>query len=120
MFAGLWKLVERHTEKVAAKTLVGGCGTSMVNFPHYCIFFGDHLVCTPLSQGNLAHKKHPPPWDHQKSPGMGLLYDPTGGVFLVSEVPLYASGTSPAYSDAVCYFPYFHGVPRQSSSSVSV
>ena len=28
-------------------------------------------------QGYLAHKKHPPPWD------------PTGGIFLMSQVPLY-------------------------------
>ena len=40
-------------------------------------------------QGYIAHKKHPPHWDHQRSLGIGLLWDPTGGVFLMSEVPLY-------------------------------
>ena len=41
-------------------------------------------------QGYLAHKKHPPGLDHHRSLGIGLhvLYDPTGGLFLMSEVPL--------------------------------
>ena len=39
-------------------------------------------------QGYLAHKKQPPPEDHHRSLGIGLLQGPTGGVFLMSEVPL--------------------------------
>ena len=36
-------------------------------------------------QGCLAHKKPQPPQDHH----MILLYGPRGGLFLMSEVPLY-------------------------------
>jgi len=39
-------------------------------------------------QGYLAHTKHPPPWDHHRSLGMGLLSGLTWGVFPISEVPL--------------------------------
>ena len=39
-------------------------------------------------QGYLAHKKHPPPQDHPRSLGIGLLYGPRRRQFLVSEVPL--------------------------------
>ena len=41
-------------------------------------------------QGYLAHKKHPSPEDHHRSLVVGLLYGPTGGLFLISEVPLQA------------------------------
>ena len=38
-------------------------------------------------QGYLAHKKHPPPWDHHRSRGIGLLQGPTGGGFLWARYP---------------------------------
>ena len=41
-------------------------------------------------QGYLAHKKLPPPKDHHRSLGIGLLYGPRAGPFLMSEVPLKA------------------------------
>ena len=40
-------------------------------------------------QGRLTHKKPPPPLDHHRALGVGLLWGPTGGVFVMSEVPLY-------------------------------
>ena len=40
-------------------------------------------------QGYFAHKEHPPPPDHHRSLGIGLLYGPEGGVLLMSEVPLF-------------------------------
>ena len=39
-------------------------------------------------QGYLAHKKHPYPWYHHMSLGIGLCEGPRGVRFLVSEVPL--------------------------------
>ena len=39
-------------------------------------------------QGYLSNKKHPPPWDHHRSLGIGLLQCPTGGGVLMSEVPM--------------------------------
>ena len=47
--------------------------------------------CGPVIQGYLAHKKHPPPWHHHRYLGIGLLYSPTGGRVLMSEVPLYVA-----------------------------
>ena len=38
--------------------------------------------------GDLADEKHPPPYDPHRSPGIGHLQGPTGGVFLMREVPL--------------------------------
>ena len=37
-----------------------------------------------------AGAAHPPPEDHHRSLGIGLLHGLTGRVFLMSEVPLYA------------------------------
>ena len=45
-------------------------------------------------QGYLAHKKHPPPQDHHRFLGIGLLQGSTGGGVLMSEVPLYPPRTS--------------------------
>jgi len=45
-------------------------------------------LATASLHGYLAHKKHPPPQDHHRSLGIGLLEGPTAGVFLMSEVPL--------------------------------
>ena len=42
-----------------------------------------------IRQGYLAHKKRPPPQEHHRSLGIGLLKGPTGGVFVMSKVPLY-------------------------------
>ena len=51
---------------------------------------GDESRDTVLApQEYLVQKKHPSPWDHHRSLGIGLLQGPTGWVFLVSEVPLY-------------------------------
>ena len=36
----------------------------------------------------------PPPWGHLKALHMELLWGPTGWVFLMSEVPLYAQHSS--------------------------
>ena len=44
--------------------------------------------CGRALQGYLAHQKHPPPQNHHRSLGIGLLQGHTGGVFLMSEVPL--------------------------------
>ena len=46
-------------------------------------------------QGYLAHKKHPPPWNHHRSLRIGLLWGPTGGVLRMSEVPLYPGRGEP-------------------------
>jgi len=32
------------------------------------------------TQGYIVYKKHPPPWDHHRSAGIGLLQGPAGGV----------------------------------------
>jgi len=45
-------------------------------------------TCHDGLQGYLAHKKHPSPRDRHRSLGIGLLTGPTGGVFLMSKVPL--------------------------------
>ena len=42
----------------------------------------------PRVQGNLAHKKHPPPLDHHESLGIGLLLGSRGGGGLMIKVPL--------------------------------
>ena len=34
---------------------------------------GANPACKCIVQGHLAHKKHPPPWDPQRSLGIGLL-----------------------------------------------
>ena len=39
-------------------------------------------------KGTLLIRKRPPPYDHHRSLGIGLLWSPTGGLFLMSEVPL--------------------------------
>ena len=41
--------------------------------------------CRTCIQGYLAHKKHPPPQDHHRSLGIGVLKGPTvlGPVFVV-------------------------------------
>ena len=46
-----------------------------------------------LVQGYLDHKNNPPPWDHYRSMsiGIGLLWGPTGWMFLTSKVPLHKS-----------------------------
>jgi len=36
--------------------------------------------CRRMLQVYLAHKKHPPPYDYNRSLGTGLLYGPTGGM----------------------------------------
>jgi hypothetical protein len=41
-----------------------------------------------------AHSKHPPHKDRHTSLGIGLLYGPTVGGGLMSEVPLYTSSLS--------------------------
>jgi len=54
------------------------------------------MVCTLEStkralvgiQGYLAHKKLPPPYDHRRALGIGLLQGPRRMPFLMSEVPL--------------------------------
>ena len=48
-------------------------------------------TCHDGLQGYLAHKKHPSPRDRHRSLGIGLLTGPTGGVFLMSKVPLYVT-----------------------------
>jgi len=48
----------------------------------------DEAVGHEQLQGYLAHKKQPPPFDHHRSPGIGLLQGPTGRGVLMSEVPL--------------------------------
>ena len=50
----------------------------------FCIF----LPKPSVLKGYLGRKKHPPPWEHHRAPGTGLLWDPSGRQFLVSEVPL--------------------------------
>ena len=42
-------------------------------------------------QGLLTHKKDPPPYDHHRSLGIGLLWGPRDGLFLIGEVPLYTA-----------------------------
>ena len=44
-------------------------------------------LCLPTSVREDGHQ--PPPYDHRRALGIGLLYGPMGGAFLVSEVPLY-------------------------------
>ena len=39
-------------------------------------------------QGYLAHKKSPPPRDHHRAPGIGILLGPRESRFLMSEVRL--------------------------------
>ena len=51
-----------------------------------------HCSASPQVQGYLAHKKRRPPQDHHRILGIGLLKGPTGGLFLMSEVPLYPAG----------------------------
>ena len=51
-------------------------------------------------QGYLSHKKHPPPQDHQKSLGIGLLQCPTGGVS-------YERGTHEQSEDAHAAFEHY-------------
>jgi len=38
-----------------------------------------------LLQGYLAYKKTRPPWDFRRALGIGLLWGPRGGRFLMSE-----------------------------------
>ena len=40
-------------------------------------------------QGYLAHTKRPPPSDLHRARGIGLPKGPRGGLFLMSETPLY-------------------------------
>ena len=47
-------------------------------------------------QRYLAHKKHPPPYDHHRFLGIGLLYGPTGGLLLMREVSTYSFDASDA------------------------
>jgi hypothetical protein len=47
-----------------------------------------------LVQGNLANKKHPTPWDHHRTLGIGLLMGIRRGVFPMSETPLYRSSVN--------------------------
>ena len=42
-----------------------------------------------MIQGYLAHKKTPPPWDHLRALGIGLLKGPMWRRFLESELPLF-------------------------------
>ena len=50
--------------------------------------YGRTHAPTHRLQGYLAHKKHPPAWDHHRSLGIGLLSGPHGRELLMSEVPL--------------------------------
>ena len=45
-------------------------------------------VRTPPIQGYLAHRKHPPPYDHHRAIGMVLLKGLRGRHLLTSEIPL--------------------------------
>ena len=51
-------------------------------------------------RGTLLIRNCPPPKDHHRALDIGLLYDPRGGQFLMSEVPLYKvyrqASTSPS------------------------
>ena len=42
---------------------------------------------------NLAHKKLPPPQDHPRALGKGLLQGPIRRQFIMSEVSLYGAGS---------------------------
>ena len=53
-------------------------------------------------QGHRTHEKHPPPWDHHKSLGIGLLQGPTGGVFHMSELPVYTLTNDAAAASRIC------------------
>ena len=42
---------------------------------------------TMLIQGYLSHEKHPPPKEHYRSLGIGLLHGATGEGGVMNEVP---------------------------------
>ena len=47
------------------------------------------------AQGYLANLKHPPPWKHHRSLGIGLLYGPVwGGVPYERGTPVHTTGTA--------------------------
>jgi hypothetical protein len=48
--------------------------------------------------GYLAHKELPPPQDHRRAIGIGLLHGPRRRRFLMSEVPLYPLNGEGSYS----------------------
>ena len=54
------------------------CGWTLLEAGNVMIMFGHLKVCCRdlagvFLQGYLAHKKHPPPLDHNRSVGIGLL-----------------------------------------------
>ena len=51
-------------------------------------FRGGPVCCLQGSQGYLAHKKSPPPYDHRSAIGIVLIFGPRGALLLMSEVPL--------------------------------
>ena len=66
---------ETITKKATCDRSTRRAGLEGVGAKHGSLFAH---VCTML-QEYLAHKKHPPPKDHHRSLGIGLLYGPTGG-----------------------------------------
>ena len=65
-----------------------GCRVQGAGRMHAPSLSDDEAVGHEQLQGYLAHKKQPPPFDHHRSPGIGLLQGPTGRGVLMSEVPL--------------------------------
>ena len=56
--------------------------------------FLDQRRLLPPYKGTSFTRKCPPVWDHHRTLGIVPRQDPGRGVFLMSEVPLYDSGST--------------------------
>ena len=80
-----------------------------------------------LLQGYFAHKKQPLPQVHHRALSIGLLQGPTGGVFLMSEVPLYFQSIAradngclscPAHAQGYLTYKKMHPPPYRGTSLI--
>ena len=80
----------KHTKKTGRVGRASARGGPGQRHPHHLrpLLFGTPPT-VPYRGTSLTRKIHPP-WNHHRSLGIGLLKGPTGRMFLVSEVPLYA------------------------------
>jgi len=81
---------ESEIERERAKIELVGAERSQV-FSLVAHQLAHHLEWTAGTlalQGYLTHTNLPPPYDHRRALGIGLLQGPRRGVFLMSEVPL--------------------------------
>jgi hypothetical protein len=73
---------------------------------------GRELFIT-TNTGILRSQDPPPPQDHHRALGMGLLQGPREGLFLMSEVTLQGRQIDPAHVDIRGYLDYKKLPPRR-------